>query len=336
MNKIIITFCLLLSLSSRLFSQQEPVKISGEAQGTTYHITYFDDSSRNFQTDIDKLLADFNKSVSVYDSTSIITRVNNNDKDVKLDKFFVFCFNKAMEVSRATDGAFDVTVGPLVKGWGFSFKKKAKMDSSMVDSLLKFIGYKMVKIKNGKVIKKDSRITLDFNALAQGYSVDLVSELLDSKKVNNYIVEIGGEVYAKGKKPNGDNWKVGIEKPIDNPEGENPLKAIAKLENKSLNTSGNYRKFYIENGVRYSHEINPKTGYPAHNILLSATVLANDCITSDAFATAFMVMGLEKTITFLTTHRDLAVYLIYSDVDGKFGVYESPELKEIVTESDDE
>ncbi len=336
MNKILFVFCFLLSLYLKSFAQLEPVRIEGRAQGTTYHITYFDDSSRNYQEDIENLLADFNKSVSIYDSTSIISRVNNNDKDVKLDKYFTVCFNKAMEVSKATDGAFDVTVGPLVKGWGFSFKKKAKMDSAMVDSLLKFIGYKMVEIKDGKVIKKDSRITLDFNALAQGYSVDLVSELLDSKKIKSYIVEIGGEVYAKGKKPNGDNWKVGIEKPIDNPEGGNPLKAIAKLENKSLNTSGNYRKFYLENGVRYSHEINPKTGYPAHNILLSATVLAADCITSDAYATAFMVMGLEKTIAFLATHSDLAVYLIYSDADGKYGIYESPKLKDIVTDAEDE
>ncbi len=336
MNKIILVFGLLTALALRSFAQEEPIRISGNAQGTTYHITYFDKENRYFAQAIDTLLNAFNKSVSLYDSTSIICRVNDNDPTVVLDAYFLECFRKSMEVSKATDGAFDCTVGPLVKGWGFSFKKKAKMDSAMVDSLLQFIGYKFVQIQDGKVIKKDPRITLDFNALAQGYSVDLVSQLLDKKHIESYIVEIGGEVYAKGKKPNGSNWKVGIEKPIDNPDGDNPLRAIVKIENKSLNTSGNYRKFYIENGIRYSHEINPKTGYPAHNTLLSATVLAADCITSDAYATSFMVMGLDKTKEFLKTHPELWVYLIFTDEKGSYQVWESPQMKDIATDAKEE
>ncbi len=336
MNKIILVFGLLTALALRSFAQEEPIRISGNAQGTTYHITYFDKENRYFAQAIDTLLNAFNKSVSLYDSTSIICRVNDNDPTVVLDAYFLECFRKSMEVSKATDGAFDCTVGPLVKGWGFSFKKKAKMDSAMVDSLLQFIGYKFVQIQDGKVIKKDPRITLDFNALAQGYSVDLVSQLLDKKHIESYIVEIGGEVYAKGKKPNGSNWKVGIEKPIDNPDGDNPLRAIVKIENKSLNTSGNYRKFYIENGIRYSHEINPKTGYPAHNTLLSATVLAADCITSDAYATSFMVMGLDKTKEFLKTHPELWVSLIFTDEKGSYQVWESPQMKDIATDAKEE
>jgi FAD:protein FMN transferase len=150
------------------------------------------------------------------------------------------------------------------------------------------------------------------------------------------LILIGGEVYAKGKKPDGSNWKVGIEKPVDNQDGVNPLTAIVKIENKALNTSGNYRKFYIENGIRYSHEINPKTGYPAKNSLLSATVLAIDCITADAYATAFMVMGLEKSIQFLSKHPELSAYLIYSDEKGNYQVFESAEIKEIVIESGSE
>ncbi|MFZ4741629.1 MAG: FAD:protein FMN transferase [Bacteroidales bacterium] len=334
MHKAIYFFILLTSISFSIYSQNESVKISGIAQGTTYHITYYDKKNRNFKPEIDKLLNAFDKSVSLYDTTSIISRVNNNDKKVVLDKFFKQCFDKSMEVSKATEGAFDATVGPLVSGWGFSFKKKARMDSSMVDSLLKFIGYQFVSIKDGKVIKKDERIKIDFNALAQGYSVDLVSELLNNKKISNYIVEIGGEVYAKGHKPNGDHWKVGIEKPIDNTEGDNPLKAIVKIENKALNTSGSYRKFYIENGIRYSHEINPKTGYPAHNNVLSATVLADDCMTADAYATAFMVMGLEKSIAFLAAHKELSAYLIYSEESGVYKIFESESLKDIVTETE--
>ncbi len=335
MKKLLFTSVLLLSISIRTFSQQEPVRISGRAQGTTYNVTYYDEKNRNFFPEIETLLKNFDKSVSLWDSTSIISRVNNNEKNVVLDEYFKVCYNKCLEVSKATDGYFDCTVGPLVRGWGFSFKKKAKMDSAMVDSLVKFVGYQLVEMKDGKIIKKDPRIKLDFNALAQGYSVDLVSRLLDSKKINNYIVEIGGEVYAKGKKTNGDNWKVGIEKPLDNAEGSNPLKAIVKLENRALNTSGNYRKFYIENGVRYSHEINPKTGYPAHNTLLSATLFVGDCMTADAYATAFMVMGLDKSVKFLSEHHELLAYLIYSDENGNYKIFQSDELKNIITEATD-
>ena len=333
MKNLVFIAVSLFSFSANSFSQQEPVRISGNAQGTTYHVTYYDEKNRDFFNEIETLLKNFDKSVSLWDSTSIISRVNNNEKNVVLDEYFKVCYNKCLEVSKATDGAFDCTVGPLVKGWGFSFKKKAKMDSAMVDSLRKFVGYQMVEMKDGKIIKKDNRIKLDFNALAQGYSVDLVSQLLDSKKIDNYIVEIGGEVYAKGKKPNGLPWKAGIEKPIDNVEGSNPLKAIVKLENRALNTSGNYRKFYIENGIRYSHEINPKTGYPAHNSLLSATLFVADCMTADAYATAFMVMGLERSITFLSKHHELLAYLIYSDENGKFKVFQSPELNDIISEA---
>jgi FAD:protein FMN transferase len=334
MKKLIAAFTLFVFATLYSFSQTEPVRIGGYAQGTTYHITYFDKDNRDFKPDIENLLSDFNKSVSLWDSTSIISRVNRNDNTVIPDFYFLECFKKCMEVSKATDGAFDATVGPLVTGWGFSFKKKAKMDSAMVDSILKFTGYQMVEIKNGMVYKKDPRNQLDFNALAQGYSVDLVSHFLESKNIVNYIVEIGGEVYAKGKKADSSYWKVGIEKPIDNPNGDNALKAIVKLENEALNTSGNYRKFYIENGIRYSHEINPKTGYPAHNSLLSATVLAKDCMTADAYATAFMVMGLDKSVKFLSSHHELMAYLIYSDKDGNYQVYESPELKNILTENE--
>jgi len=336
MRKLFFFVIIILSANYTSFSQDEPMRIVGNAQGTTFHITYYDKENRNFENEIVKLLEDFDKSVSLYDSNSILSRVNRNEKNVVLDKWFTVCFNTCQEVSKATDGAFDCTVGPLVSGWGFSFKKKLKMDSTMVDSMLKFIGYQMVALKDGKIIKKDPRISLDFNALGQGYSVDLVSELLDSFKISSYIVEIGGEVFAKGTKPNGDYWKVGIEKPIDNTTGENPLKAVAKIKDKSLNTSGNYRKFYIENGIRYSHEINPKTGYPAHNTLLSATVLAPDCITSDAYCTAFMVMGLEKSIAFLAKHPELSAYLIYSDEKGNYKVYETQDMKSIVTELEEE
>jgi FAD:protein FMN transferase len=315
----------------KAYTQSQPVSLSGYTQGTTYSIKYYDNKNRNFKTDIEQILKDFDKSASTYDSSSVISRINKNDPDVVVDSYFRACYLKAMEVSKNTDGAFDITVGPLVRIWGFAMKKKGKVDSIMIDSLLKFVGYNLIELKGDKVIKKDPRVTLDFNAIS-GYSVDIIANFLLSKKINSFIIEIGGEVYAKGKKPDGDYWKVGIEKPDDNPNSANPLTAIVKLENMALSTSGNYRKFFVENGVRYSHEINPQTGYSAHNTLLSASVFASDCITADAYATAFMVMGAEKTISFLEIHPELQAYLIYSDELGKYIIYRSPGLEKVIDE----
>jgi FAD:protein FMN transferase len=336
MTRFILFLPVLLLIAVQVFSQggPTPLRLNGYTQGTTYSITYFDDKGRDLQPDIEKILQNFSKSLSTYDSSSVVSRVNRNDEDVVPDDYFITCFKKSMEVSKSTGGAFDITVGPLVKVWGFAKKKKQNVDSSMIDSLLKFTGYQLAELKDNKVIKKDPRVTLDFNAIAQGYSVDVVSHFLESKNIISYLVEIGGEVFAKNKKPDDEQWKVGIEKPVDNPNSENPLKAIVKLENKALSTSGNYRKFYIENGIRYSHEINPHTGYPAHNTILSASVFADDCMTADAYATAFMVMGLEKTIQFLSEHREIQVYLIYSGEDGNNKIYESPELMKIITEAE--
>ncbi len=316
-----------------LYSQQVPVKIEGNAQGTTYHITYFDKQNRNFQPEIVKILSDFDKSVSTYIPTSIISRINSNQKNVIVDNYFITCFNKAKEVWKNTDGAFDPTVYPLVNVWGFGPGKKQKIEKTKIDSILKFVGLRLIELKGNTVIKKDPRVSLDFNAFAQGYSVDVVSEFLNSKEINSYIVEIGGEVYAKGKKPNGDNWTIGIEKPIDNKESENPLKAIVKLENLAISTSGNYRRFFIENGIRYGHHIDPKTGYPTKNNLLSASVFAKECISSDANATGILVMGLEKAKAFLKIHTELQAYLIYSDDKGNYQIFETPGVKSIVSEA---
>ena len=220
----------------------------------------------------------------------------------------------------------------MVNAWGFGPGKKQKIEKSKIDSMLQFVGFHLIKIKGNHVIKKDKRVALDFNAFAQGYSVDVVSEFLNSKGISSYIVEIGGEVYAKGKKPNNENWSIGIEKPIDNQESENPLKAIVKLENLALATSGNYRRFVIENGIKFVHHIDPKTGYPTKNNLLSASVFAKDCISSDANATGILVMGLDKAMLFLKKHPELLVYLIYSDTDGNYKIYESEGLRAILSE----
>lgn len=328
----IITCIAFILYSININAQDSPIRLNGFAQGTTYSVVYFDKENRNFQIEIEKILKDFDKSCSIYDSTSIISKINRNLPNIIIDDNFRICFNKAMEVAKATDGAFDITVGPLVNAWGFGFKNREKIDSMRIKELLTHVGYEKISIKNNQVVKSDPKIIIDLNGIAQGYSVDLVSNFLISKNIESFIVEIGGEVYAKGKKPNGDFWKAGVEKPTENQQNTNELKAIAKLENMALTTAGNYRKFYIENGVRYSHTINPKTGYPARNTLLSASVFAKDCLTADAYDTPFMVMGLEKTIAFLKEHKELEAYLIYSDENGNLKTYETEGLKDLIIE----
>lgn len=313
------------------FCQQEIIKIEGEAQGTTYHISYFDNENRNLKPDIEKILHEFDLSVSTYNPNSIISKINSNQKNIKVDKYFTVCFKKAKEVWKNTNGAFDPTVYPIVNAWGFGPGKKQTIEKTKIDSMLQFVGFNLIELKGNKIIKKDPRVALDFNAFAQGYSVDVVSDFLKSKKITSFIVEIGGELYANSKKPNGDNWTVGIEKPIDNKDSMNPLNAVVKLENLALATSGNYRRFIIEDGIKYAHHIDPKTGYPTKNNLLSASVFSKQCIVSDANATGILVMGLEKAKVFLNLHPEIQAYLIYSDENGKYQIYETEGIKPILT-----
>lgn len=329
--KSIVVFIIYLFFSNS-YSQLQPVKFEGKAQGTTYHITYFDSLNRNLQPEIEQILLDFDLSVSTYIPNSIISRINSNEKNVKVDKYFIACFKKAKEVWKNTNGAFDPTIFPLSNAWGFGPGKKQSIEKKRIDSILKFVGFDLIKLKGKRIIKKDARVKLDFNAFAQGYSVDVVSDFLISKNIKSFIVEIGGEVYANSKKPDGTNWTVGIEKPIDNKETQNPLKATVKLENLALATSGNYRRFIIEDGVKYAHHIDPKTGYPTKNNLLSASVFSKECISSDANATGILVMGFEKAKLFLDNHPELQAYLIYSDENGNYKEYKTDGLKAILTE----
>ena len=334
MKQIKYTLGFVLLVTATIYAQ-EPIVIAGVAQGTTYHITYVDSKNRDLQPEIDKILVDFDQSVSTYVPNSIISRINANEKNVKVDTYFKVCFNKAKEVWKNTNGAFDPTVYPLVNAWGFGPGRKQKIEKVKIDSILKFVGFDLITLKGNKIIKKDPRVALDFNAFAQGYSVDVVSNFLNSKGIKAYIVEIGGEVYAKGKNSNGENWVIGIEKPIDNKESANPLKATVKLENLAIASSGNYRRFVIEDGVKYAHHLDPKTGYPAKNNLLSASVFAKECISADANATGILVMGLEKAKEFLKVHTELQAYLIYSDDKGNYQVYETPGLKAILTDEEE-
>ena len=308
------------------------IKIDGKAQGTTWHITYLSEDSSNHKPAIDSLLKLIDSSMSTYLPSSIISRINKNDKDVIVDHYFVDVYKKSREVSEKTGGLFDVTVAPLVNAWGFGFTKKASVDSAMIDSLLNFVDYKMIRLQGNKLIKTKPQTMLDFNAIAQGYSVDVLTAYLESMGINNYLVELGGEVKAKGKK-NNENWKVGIDQPNENNISERKLEAIINLNNKALATSGNYRKFYEENGKKYAHILDPHSGYPAKQDLLSATVLAADAITADAYATSFMVMGLERSKQFLANNKDLnlEVYFIF-DQNGSWKTYSSESLKKWIKE----
>jgi thiamine biosynthesis lipoprotein len=227
--------------------------------------------------------------------------------------------------------AFDITVGPLVEAWGFGPDEQKSFTESKRDSLLSLVGMEKVEIRNGKVYKTDPRIRLDFNAIAQGYSVDIISEYFGGLGIERFLVEIGGEVRVKGDKK-GVLWRIGIDRPEDNNISPGTdLQAIISLKDRSLATSGNYRKFYVEDGIKYSHTIDPKTGYPARNQLLSATIIAEDCATADGIATACMVMGKDRTIDFLNLHPEFEAYLIFSDDEGNFRTWATKDLEEYIS-----
>ena len=308
------------------------VKFGGEAQGTYYAITYVDAAERNFQDSIDLILKKFDSSCSIYKPNSIISRFNNNDPTAKADANFTAVFNKAMEVSEKSNGAFDITVGQLVRAWGFSIKGKIKMDPKKVDSLKQFVGYKKIKLVDGRVIKENPNIQLDYNALAQGYSSDVLGKFLESKGIKNYLIDVGGEVLGRGRKPDGGIWSVGIERPPSDSLQKQQLEAIVSLDNRALSTSGNYRKYFIKDGVKYSHTIDPFTGYPVHHTLLAVSVLAENSITADAFCTAFLVMGKEKALEFLKHNPKLDAYFIYSDEKGTLKTQCSPGFSKIIKE----
>lgn len=325
-NKIFIVLLTIFFMSC----QRNDTTIRGFVQGTTYSITY--SSNKNYKNDIEILLAKFDTSLSTYLPVSTISKINTN-KNNSTDDFFRTVFAKSKEISKETKGAFDITVAPIVNAWGFGFSEKQSIDSTLIDSLLQYVGINNVYIKNDMLFKSDSNIMLDMNAIAQGYSVDLVADFLNKKGIKNYIVEIGGELKTKGVNHKRESWKVGLDKPIDNNNvpGEN-LQAIIKLQNKALATSGNYRKFYKKNGIKYSHTINPKTGYPVNHSLLSATVIADDCITADGYATSFMVMGLEKSLELLKTHPEIDAYFVYNDKEGNLKVKFTDGLKKSIIE----
>lgn len=295
------------------------IEYSGVTQGSYFSIIYYDENDRDFRDDIDFYLTMVDKSVSLWNENSIISKVNRNE-DVTINKIFKDNFELAQKASEFSEGAFDATIGPLVSAWGFHYKKELDMTPEMVDSIRQYVGYQKVKIVDNKVVKENPNITLDFNAVAQGYTADLIARMLDFKGVRSYLVDIGGEIMTKGTKPNGKMWTIGIEKPAESFDSERSVQTKIEVRNKGVVTSGNYRKYIEKDGIRYSHSIDPKTGYPVEHNLLSATVIADNAAWADCLATICMLVGKEKASKLLENQDGVEAYFIFVDDDGKIRV----------------
>lgn len=312
-------------------------KLNGETMGTTYQVVYAGDEVADLQAGVDSLLAAVNASLSTYIPSSTISQINQSASGALMDGMMRINFLKSAEVWLKTDGAFDPTVGPLVNAWGFGFQKMgAQVDSALIDSLRQFVGWEKLSISGDSLLKASAGVVVDFSALAKGFGVDEVGRYLERRGVKNYIVEIGGELRAAGKKAAGFSWMAGIEKPLDDATGtQKVLQFTMPLDDKSMATSGNYRNFYIQDGRKFAHTIHPKTGYPALSNLLSATVVTADCMTADAYATACMVMGFDAAKALIEREEALEAVLIYSDENGKLQQYISPGLQKIVIAAKD-
>ena len=300
-------------------------KNSGFVFGTVYNITYQCDN--DLQKGIEAELQKVDNSLSPFNKTSVISRVNRNEK-VTVNEMFSEVFQLAEKISAETDGAFDITVAPMVNAWGFGFKTGNMPDARQLDSLRAIVGFHKVKLEGGRVVKTNPNIMLDCSAIAKGYGCDAVARFLEKNGVKNYMVEIGGEIVTCGVNDQRMPWKIGVTKPTDDSLNVNSeLQTVLNVTNKAMATSGNYRNFYYKNGRKYAHTIDPKTGMPVQHSILSATVLADNCATADAYATSFMVMGLDKARKVLEKHPELMAYFICSGKNGKTTVWFSPSMK---------
>ena len=307
--------------------------VDGLTQGSTYHIVYHDPQGRDLRSNIEELLEDFDNSMSVYNPSSLLTRLNENATSARPDRWIAECLAIARRISDDTRGAFDVTLRPLIAAYRIGTEETPHLLSQReIDSIRVFTGYGKVKIEEGRLVKTDPRLALDFNAIAQGYSSDLVGELFDSLGIRDYMVEIGGEILCRGESPRGGDWRIGIDRPVEgNMVPGEDLQTILRLTNAGLVTSGNYRKFaFDENGNKVTHTINPQTLRPTVHNLLSATIIAPTSAIADGYATACMVLGLEESKKLLARHRELEGYLVYGRSDGSMGVYMTPNIEKRV------
>jgi thiamine biosynthesis lipoprotein len=299
--------------------------------GTTYHITYFDKKNRDFKNSIDSLLVIVNRSINNYDSSAEVSLFNRskNGIAIKLPYFFP-PVEKSNEIFHASAGAFDPTVMPLVNAWGFGAGRQINPDSAEVDSIKAFVGFEKVRFSRDSVLKSDPNVQLDFGGIGQGYGADVITDFLKSKGITNMLVELGGEGMAVGKNlTTGKPWQIGILDPNSTYENQF-FKAYVSLTDKSFTTSGNYFNYREIDGKKYSHTIDPDTGFPAQRPILSASVFTTDCITADAWGTAFMVMGHENAIELIKKHPELEVLLIYTNAEGKMETFITDGIKPFV------
>ena len=329
-----IVFLLLLVIGTVLIIRQQrnlPYQHNeGFVFGTVYHVTY--QHNKDLQENIEAEMKKVDDALSTFNKNSILSKINQNEP-VELNDMFKDVYNMAEQISKETDGAFDITVAPMVNAWGFGFKKGTPPTKHVVDSLKSLVGYQKVRLESGRIIKQDPRIMLDCSAIAKGYGVDVVANYLKKEGIENFIVEIGGEVVSSGISEKRLPWKIGVTKPVDDSiRQDQELQTILNVTNKAMATSGNYRNFYYKNGKKYAHTIDPKTGYPVQHGILSATVLADQCAVADAYATSFMVMGLDKTKEILKKHPELMVYIIYADSRGNNKIWYSPSMEDKIEE----
>ncbi len=307
--------------------QKNYTKIEGFTQGTTYSITYYDSLNRDFSLQIDSILSRIDHSMSIYNDSSIISKINSNQSD-SIDDLLKDVIMASFDIYRQTDGAFDITVGPVVRAIGFGRDKTQGIDSAKIRTLLPLIGMSKIRIEGNTLKKDDSKIQIDVNAIAQGYTVDVIGKYFENKGIKNYLIEVGGEITARGKNSKGTDWVVGIDKPVESAlPGENIQAKISISNGYGLVTSGNYRKFIEVNGQKYAHTINPKTGFPELNNLLSATVVAPNATKADALATAFMVKGVDWSKYFVVNTNDIDAYLVFSDSLGNYRVWMNEGMK---------
>ncbi|MFI3261585.1 MAG: FAD:protein FMN transferase [Rikenellaceae bacterium] len=306
-------------------SDTQKFTIQGTAQGTFYNMTYIGSEEKVTKAEIDSLLSDFDFSCSIYNPESLLSKVNNNETD-SIDSNIIFCLEAARDIYEKSDSLFDVTIKPLVEAYGFVRKEKSGVVN--IDSLKQFIGFEKIQVDSNRIVKADSRVQIDLNSIAQGYSVDVVAQYFEMKGIENYIIEIGGELFARGLNQKGNIWRVGIDKPEDgNLDHTDEFQEIIELDGLGLATSGNYRKFYIDDkGNRINHTINPKTGLSTTHNLLSATILAKNATLADGYATACMVLGTEKAKAMLLADSTLYGLLVYSEGDS-IKTFSTPNLE---------
>lgn len=318
-----------------LSCQQEAALVEnqavGYAQGTTYQVKYITPKAEDWKPAFDSIFKVIDQSMSTYRGSSLISAINKGDTLVAVDSLFLQVLEKSLEVARETNGLFDPTVGPLVAHWGFGPKDDGKINEGELAEVRKHIGYEKIRQQGNKVGLPEG-FQLDFNAIAQGFTVDVVSSFLQKKGVNRYMVEVGGEVKAKGQNINGQMWRIGIDKPTEEIDQQNRFQLIVSLKDRALATSGNYRKFWVddETGLRYAHTIDPLTGRPAKNQLLSVTIIAKSCMDADAYATACMVMGSEKALRFVRSKPGLEGYFISSGENGEWEVKQTKGFADFV------